>query len=134
MFPCFRSRLLWVGFVVLLTFGFAHPSFASEEVTPTPSPAPTPEAAATPPARPYPFKSVVVFVDKGTRSFMMGRKKMRHVYLSETSRMRHDDGRPAAFEDLVEGLEIRGSLRKRADGQEELVSIVLNSASVSSPE
>jgi|GEM_PF-2951741 len=106
---------------LLLLFGLTPPGIhrlsAQESAEAIPSP--------TPKSRPYPFKSVVFSVDAEMRYFRMGKHRVRQVYVVETSKLRHDDGRPAVLEDLIEGIEIRGSIRKRPDGNLEAVTVII---------
>lgn len=83
----------------------------------------TPVTAATPKPRPLPFQSVIVSVDPASRSFRMGKKVIRRVYVLPETRITQGDTVPAAFEALTPGLEIRGALRKRADGDYDAVSV-----------
>jgi hypothetical protein len=110
------SRLFAV-FAILLTLGVAMPALAAPE--------PSPAATATPAVstRPLPFRSVVVSVDAAARTFRMGKKVIRQVHVLPATKVMQGDGTPGAFETLATGVEVRGSLRKRADGDYDAVSV-----------
>ncbi len=73
--------------------------------------------------RAVPFKSVVFSVDPEGKNFRMGKKKVRLVYVMETTRFLKSDGSPANVTDLKPGVEIRGSTRKRDTGELEAVTV-----------
>ena len=74
-------------------------------------------------ARAVPFKSVVFSVDPESKSFRMGKKKIRLVHITPETRIIWNDGRPATFEDLTPGTEIRGSTKKRDTGELEAATV-----------
>jgi len=88
----------------------------------------SPAAASPSPvakAHPFPFQSNVVSVDKGTRTFRMGKTTVHQVHVLPATKLLKTDGTPAKFEEIVEGIEIRGAVNKRADGDYEAVSIYI---------
>jgi hypothetical protein len=114
-FSPFRA-LLFALFAVLTWPALPVPGLAASE----------PPASATPlPAkpRPYPFRSVVVSADPAAQTFQMGKKKIRTVHINPATRLLKSDGTPATFGDLTAGAEIRGSVRKRPDGELDAVSV-----------
>jgi len=118
------SRALATGIGLALLFtGVLLPGSGRAMAQETPQASAT--AAPTPKARPYPFKSVVFSVDAPAGYFRMGKRRIRQVFVVETSKLRHDDGRPATLADLSEGIEIRGSIRKRANGDLEAVTVII---------
>ena len=74
-------------------------------------------------ARAVPFKSVVYSVDPEGKSFRMGKKKIRLVYITPATRIIWNDGSPATIEDLKPGVEIRGSTKKRDTGELEAATV-----------
>jgi len=104
----------------MLTLGVALPALAAPEPSPTAA-----QAAATPAVstRPLPFRSVVVSVDAAARTFRMGKKVIRQVHVLPTTKVMQGDGTPGVFETLATGVEVRGSVRKRADGDYDAVSV-----------
>ena len=95
-----------------------------------PKPAPTATLAPATKARPFPFQSVVVSVDPAARTFRMGKKVIHPVHVLPTTRIMKGDGTPGAFKALAPGVEVRGSVRKRADGDYEAVSLKIGSKPV----
>lgn len=112
-------RLLPV-FSTMLLLGAAIPAPAAPEPTPTPAVAPVAPVAQT---RPFPFQRVVVSVDAAARTFRMGKKIIHQVHVLPTTRVMKGDGTPGVFEALAPGVEVRGSVRKRADGDYDAVSV-----------
>jgi len=94
---------------------------------PSPTPTPTPISAAKPSpvvkARPFPFQSVVVSMDKKARTFRMGKKVIHQVHVLPETKLLKADGTSAPFEALQPGMEIRGSVRKRSDADYDAVSV-----------
>jgi hypothetical protein len=81
------------------------------------------EIVTRPKLRALPFKSVVYSVDAEGKSFRMGKKKIRLVYVTPETRFLRSDGSPAKVGDLTPGTEIRGSTRKRENGELEAVTV-----------
>ncbi|MDD5349713.1 MAG: hypothetical protein PHQ12_05830 [Chthoniobacteraceae bacterium] len=100
---------------------FAAPFAAPAD--PAPSPATTATAAPTAKPRPFPFQSVIVSVDPAARTFRMGKKVIHQVHILPETKITRGDTVPAAFETLTPGMEIRGAVRKRADGDYDAVSV-----------
>ncbi len=74
--------------------------------------------------RAYPFRSTVFSFDPGSRSLRIGKKRIRLLNIVPETRLIHElDGTEATVEDLIIGTEIRGSYRKRADGELEAITI-----------
>jgi len=107
-------------FSAMLTLGAAMPVGAA-----APEPAPAVAATATPAirVRPFPFRSVVVTADAAAGTFRMGKKLIRQVHVLPETRLMKGDGTASAFEALAPGVEIRGSVRKRVDGDYDAVSV-----------
>jgi formylmethanofuran:tetrahydromethanopterin formyltransferase len=101
----------------------AMPAGAAPEAAATPVAITTPTPAATPKARPFPFQSVVISVDAAAKSFRMGKKIVHQVYIVPTTRVMNGDGTPGTFESLKPGVEVRGAVRKRVNGDYEAVSV-----------
>ena len=100
----------------------AHPASAS----------PIPVATNPPaPVRVQPFKSRVVAVTKHARTFRMGKKIVHVVHVTEATKLLHGNGTPASFEELGSGVEIRGSYRKRPDGELDAVTLKIGPKSPS---
>ncbi|HWL52655.1 MAG TPA: hypothetical protein VNQ90_09480 [Chthoniobacteraceae bacterium] len=98
-------------------------SGATDGETPaSPSPSPTP-------GRPYPFHSVIFSFDPETGALRIGKNRIRLVYLTSRTRMLHERGDTATWDDLIEGTAVRGSIRKREDGELEVVSIFVGTKS-----
>ena len=85
--------------------------------------APLPAAADSAKPRPFPFQSVIVSVNAAARTFCMGRKVFHQVHVLPETKITQGETAPAAFETLAPGLEIRGSVRKRADGDYDAGSV-----------
>jgi len=83
--------------------------------------------------RPFPFESVVISVDKNTRSFKMGKKTVHQVHVLPETKVLKGDGTPAVFEEIIVGIDIRGSVKKRADGDYEAVSLKVGPKAQASP-
>lgn len=99
----------------------ALPAGAAPETAPNPGE--TPAAAKAVSTRPYPFHSVVFSVDAKTQTFQMGKKKINRVHILPATRVMKGDGNPGTFELLAPGEEVRGSVRKRPDGDLDAVSV-----------
>jgi hypothetical protein len=80
-------------------------------------------ADATTKARPFPFHSVIFSVDATARTFCMGKKVFHQVHVLPETKITQGDTTAATFEALTVGLEIRGSVRKRDDGDYDAVSV-----------
>jgi hypothetical protein len=87
------------------------------------APAADPAAAAAPKPRPFPFQSVVVSVNADAHTFCMGKKVVHQVHVVPETKITQSDATAAAFEALAPGVEIRGAVRKRADGDYDAVSV-----------
>ena len=98
-------RLLPVAAALCLALGSAHA--ADSEAKP----------------RPFPFRSVVVSVNTAARTFCMGKKVVHQVHVLPETKLTQANTTPAAFEALAPGVEIRGAVRKRADGDYDAVSV-----------
>ncbi len=101
---------------------------APAEPSPTPAPAPVtaealPSPSPTPKIRPLPFKSTIVSIDTRAGVFKIGKRKIRTVHVLPTTKLLRGNGTPAVYGELVAGAEIRGSLRKRDDGDFDAVSL-----------
>ena len=95
--------------LLCLALCVAAPSFAD----------PSPAAKA----RPFPFQSVVVSVDKAAHTFRMGKNVVHQVRVQPETKIAKADGTAAGFEALAPGVEIRGAVRKRSDADWDAVSI-----------
>lgn len=88
---------------------------------------PTPEPEAPPTTkrpRALPFRSVVHSIDEEHRAyFRMGKTRLRRVHIQPDTRFLLASGEPATAEDLRVGIDIRGSYRKRDDGDYDAVTI-----------
>lgn len=73
--------------------------------------------------RPFPFRSVVVSVNATARTFCMGKKVVHQVHVLPETKFTQADTIAAAFEALAPGVEIRGAVRKRTDGDYDAVSV-----------
>lgn len=82
---------------------------------------------ATSTGRPLPFRSVIHAVDPSAPLFTMGKKKIRIVHVTTATRFTRVDGKPATFEALEPGLEVRGSARKLAQSEWEAISVKIGS-------
>lgn len=80
--------------------------------------------------RPFPFHSVVVSVDEKAQTFRMGKKVIHQVYVSKETKILKSDETPATFAAIMPGVEVRGSVRKRADGDYDAVSLKIDRKSV----
>lgn len=108
----------------------AIPGFAN----PSPTPSPSPSASPAVKARPFPFESVIVSIDKEARTFRIGKKTIRQIHvLPETKISKAEGGNAATFEALAPGMEIRGSVRKRSDAELDAVSLNYGPKPVPSP-
>lgn len=98
---------------------------AAMPATAAPEPAQTAEATPAPAqtTRPFPFQRVVLSVDATARTFRMGKKVVHQVHVLPATRVMKGDGTPGAFELLAPGVEVRGSVRKRVDGDYDAVSV-----------
>ena len=103
------------------------PAFAA----PAKSASPTPAAEAK--GRPFPFQNTVVSVDKGTRTFKIGKKTVHQVHVLPETKVLKGDETPAAFEEILVGMEVRGSVKKRADGEYDAVSVKIGPKATLSP-
>jgi len=118
---------------------FGAPSKANAAKEPkaesSPAAAAAADAAASPTAeaRPFPFKNTVVSVDKSARTFRIGKKTVHQVHVLPETKLSKADETPAVFEEIIVGEEIRGSVRKRADGEYEAVSIKIGPKEQASP-
>ncbi|MCX6967354.1 MAG: hypothetical protein NTZ46_06150 [Verrucomicrobia bacterium] len=106
-------------FAFLFCLCVALPAWGNPPATPTATPAPSPAAKA----RPFPFQSVLLSVDKGARTFRMGKKVIHQVHVLAETKLLKSDGTAAPFEALQPGVEIRGSVRKRSDADYDAVSV-----------
>ena len=100
---------------------------------PSPNPTPSPSAFPAVNARPFPFQSVVVSVDKAARTFRMGKKVIHQVHVLPETKISQGDGTAAGFEALAPGTEIRGSVRKRSDADWDAVSVKIGPKPAPSP-
>lgn len=121
-----QIRLHAITVLIYLAVCVAIPALAAPTAkSASPTPAASPAASATPAAkaRPFPFQNTVVSVDKTARTFRMGKKTVHQVHVSPEIKVLKGDGTPATFEEIVVGMEIRGSATKRADGDYDVVSL-----------
>jgi hypothetical protein len=72
-------------------------------------------------------------VDKSARTFRMGKKTVHQVHVLPETKLAKSDESPATFEEIIVGEEIRGSVRKRADGEYEAISIKIGPKEQASP-
>jgi hypothetical protein len=115
-----------------LCLGLAAPVFGAPKKA-EPKAESSPSAAPSAEARPFPFKNTVVSVDKSARTFQMGKKTVHQVHVLPETKLSKTDESPATFEEIIVGEEIRGSVRKRADGEYEAVSIKIVPKAAASP-
>lgn len=118
--------------LICLMTCLALPGFAISAPLPS-APAASPAASPAAKPRPLPFHSVIVSVDPKTRTFTMGKKVIRRVHVLPETKLFEGDTKPAAFNALAPNLEIRGSLRKRADGDYDAVTLKLGLKPAPSP-
>ncbi len=83
--------------------------------------------------RPYPFNSVIFSFDPESGALRIGKNRIRLVFLTSTTRMLREDGDVATWDDLVDGTAVRGSIRKREDGELEVISITVGTKSQTPP-
>jgi len=129
----FSSQLYAI--VVAVCLSLALPAFGAPAKPHASKAASSPAASATPEAkaRPFPFRSTVISVDKGTRTFRMGKKNVHQVHVMPETKVLKGDETPATFEEIVEGIEVRGAVNKRADGDYEAVTIKIGPKAEASP-
>lgn len=114
--------LLFLGLGAWLASAPAVLAAAGEEkATSSPTPATR--------GRPYPFHSVIFSFDPESGALRIGKHRIRLIYLTSRTRMLHERGDAATWDDLIEGTAVRGSIRKREDGELEVVSIVVGAKS-----
>lgn len=111
----------WIA--AALCLGVAWPALGAPKKEPKAAASPAQAASPAAEARPFPFKSSVVSVDKAARTFRMGKTTVHQVHVLPETKLAKGDESPATFEAIVVGEEIRGSVRKRADGDYEAISI-----------
>lgn len=116
-----KTPLLHAIAAAALCFSLALPAFGApaKAFNAESSPAASPAAQT----RPFPFKSTVISVDKATHTFRIGKKTVHQVHVLPGTKLAKSDETPFTFEEIVVGTEIRGSVRKRADGDYEAVSL-----------
>ena len=105
---------------VLIGLIFCTALFAM--AAPSPTPDPSPSASPLVKARPFPYQGVIVSVDKTAHSFRIGKNVVHQVHMQPETKLTQDE-KPVAFETLAKGMEVRCSVRKRADGDYDAVSI-----------
>jgi len=129
VFALFFRLATRVALLCLLFSGLglwmARADTASEAADEAASPSPSPATRG----RPYPFHSVIFSFEPETGALRIGKHRVRLVYLTSQTRMLHERGDTATWDDLIEGTDVRGSIRKREDGELEVISIVVGTRS-----
>ena len=117
-----KIKLLALSTACVIAFGGAfHTQAASKE---SPVASPSPEPASTAPSRPIPFNGKIFAVDKVARTFStQNKEKKTRIFeiTAETKIVRNN--KPATFDDLKDGEEIRGSAMKKGDGRFDVLSV-----------
>ena len=72
-------------------------------------------------------------MDKGTQTFKMGKKTVHQVHVLPETKLLKGDGPPATFDEIIVGTEVRGSVKKRADGDYDAVSVKIGPKAMPSP-
>lgn len=131
--PAFLSSLHVVAAAICL--GVAWPASGAPAKSREPKAESSPAAPVAPEAkvRPFPFKNTVISVDKPARTFSMGKKNVHRVHVLPETRLSKGDETPATFDEIIVGMEVRGSVRKRADGDYEAVSVKMGPKAQASP-
>jgi len=122
--------------LIYLSAFAAIPAFAAPAKSASPAPAASPAAspaAAEAKVKPIPFQNTVVSVDKATQTFKMGKKTVHQVHVTPETKVLKADETPAVFEEILVGVEVRGSVKKRADGDYDAVSVKIGPKAVPSP-
>ena len=128
--PKLGLRALTVG--IYLGVFAALPAFGAPKPSPSATPAASPASAEK--ARPFPFENVVVSVDPATHTFKMGKKTVHQVHVLPETKVLKGEDQPATFEEIVVGIDVRGSVKKRADGDYDAVSVKIGPKAAPSPE
>ena len=89
---------------------------------PTPAPSALPPAVPAAKAKPFPYTGVIASVDKTARTLSIGKNVVHKVYVQPETKLSQDE-KPVAFETFAAGMDVRCSVRKRADGDYDAVSI-----------
>lgn len=133
--PKLQTRLHAITVLIYLAVFAAIPALAAPKKAATPAPDASPAATATPAAKakPFPFKNTVVSVDKATNTFTIGKKTAHKVHVLPETKVLKGDETAATFEEIIVGVEVRGSVKKRADGDWEAVSVKIGPKAEASP-
>ncbi len=130
------KNLTLVSMCALVCLGFATPVSAApkeqkQEPKPGASAAASP-AASPAEARPFPFKNTVAGVDKAGRTVNIGKATVHKIHVLPETKITKGNNEPAVLEEIIVGEEIRGAVRKRADGDWEALSIKIGPKAVES--
>lgn len=117
--------------VVLLMLGLGAWMVLADTASADDGPSPSPSPGAK--ARPYPFNSVIFSFDPESGALRIGKNRIRLVFLTSNTRMLLEDGGAATWDDLIDGTAVRGSIRKREDGELEVISMTVGTKSQTPP-
>jgi len=131
-----HTGLRALTFLIYLSAFAAMPAFAApaKSASPAPSASPAASPAAEAKAKPFPFpNTTIVSVDKATQTFKMGKKTVHQVHVTPETKMLKGDETPATFDAIIIGMEVRGSVKKRADVDYDAVSVKIGPKMMPSP-
>jgi len=113
-----KIKILTLSLACVIALGGAFHLEAATAASPSPEPAPTA------PARPIPFNGKIFAVDKAAKTFSTQNKekKIRIFEINAETKIAKNN-KPATFDDLKDGDEIRGSALKKGDGRFDVLSV-----------
>jgi len=117
---------------VVILLGLSLCTVLPVSAAPTPVPSASPSASPAAKAHPFPYQGVIVSVDKTARTLRIGKNTIHHIHVLPESKLSKDE-KPAAFETLAAGMEVRCSVRKRADADWDAVSIKIGAKPTPTP-
>ena len=104
-----------------LAAGTALHTQAATKSEATPSPWPT-----APSTRPIPYNGTIFTVDKTGRSFSTQNKERKIRVFAVTSETKiTKNNKPASFDDLKAGDDIRGTALKKGEGRFDVISVII---------
>jgi len=117
-----KIKFLTISLAGIIALGFTFQAEAASKEDATASPSPV--ATSTAPARPIPFNGKIFSIDKVAKTFSTQNKekKIRTFEITTETKITRNN-KPANFEDLKDGEEIRGSAMKKGDGRFDVLSV-----------